>query len=223
MDAVAIGSVPDVWSDCTAGLVAGALAAALTTPFDVLVTHTATAHADGSSRSKRSRGSSSSSGGGDGSSSTRPNDASDAEERFALWDTIVEPLRVGARLVECEGPRSLVKGMGMRTLYYAPTVGCFFALYEQFRRMLGEALGLGDEALGLGGEVLGELPSVPANLPADLEIGLSIELLYDLAGAALLDAAGAAAGAALDASSLPIGEAVGGVVGPILESVSGVL
>ena len=186
MDAVA-PAVPDVWSDCTAGLVAGACAAALTTPLDVLVTHTATAHSEGSSRRGGSRTSSSSgrrSGGGGGD-----------DEQFALWETVVEPLRVGARLVECEGPGSLVKGMGCRTLYYAPTVGCFFALYEQFRRIL-------EDALGLGGEVLGELP---ADLP--VELPEMADLLDAATTLPVGEAVGGVVGPVLD------------VVGPVLDAV----
>ena len=196
MDAVA-PAVPDVWSDCTAGLVAGACAAALTTPLDVLVTHTATAHSEGSSRRGGSRTSSSR---GSSSSGRRSGGGGGGDEQFALWETVVEPLRVGARLVECEGPGSLVKGMGCRTLYYAPTVGCFFALYTTFYGIL-------RDALGLGGEVLGDLP-------ADLHVDLPVEL-PEMAGLV---------GEALDAAAtLPVGEAVSGVVGPVLDSVSSVL
>jgi hypothetical protein len=191
MDAVA-PAVPDVWSDCTAGLVAGACAAALTTPLDVLVTHTATAHSEGSSRRGGSRTSSSR---GSSSSGRRSGGGGGGDEQFALWETVVEPLRVGARLVECEGPGSLVKGIGCRTLYYAPTVGCFFALYEQFRRIL-------QDALGLGGEVLGELP---ADLP--VELPEMADLLDAATTLPVGEAVGGVVGPVLD------------VVGPVLDAV----
>jgi solute carrier family 25 S-adenosylmethionine transporter 26 len=38
------------------------------------------------------------------------------------------------QLVSEQGPGTLMRGVGLRTLYYAPSVGCFFGLYEYFRR-----------------------------------------------------------------------------------------
>jgi len=45
-------------------------------------------------------------------------------------------LQVGARLIAEEGPLTLTRGIGWRSLYYAYTVGAFFGLYEYFRRAL---------------------------------------------------------------------------------------
>lgn len=42
----------------------------------------------------------------------------------------------GIELVREHGPLTLTRGLGYRTLYYAPLIGCFFGLYEYFRRLL---------------------------------------------------------------------------------------
>ena len=39
-------------------------------------------------------------------------------------------------LVEEQGALTLTRGLGLRTLYYAPLVGLFFGLYEYFRAVL---------------------------------------------------------------------------------------
>jgi len=39
-------------------------------------------------------------------------------------------------LIREQGPLTLTRGLGYRTLYYAPLVGIFFGLYEHFRKML---------------------------------------------------------------------------------------
>ena len=39
-------------------------------------------------------------------------------------------------LVEEQGALTLTRGLGLRTLYYAPLVGAWFALYEYFRAVL---------------------------------------------------------------------------------------
>lgn len=94
-------AAPGVATDICAGALAGALAAAFTTPLDVLVTHTLTSHgavnADGS----------------------QPN-----------------ALCRARALVEEQGALTLTRGLGLRTLYYAPLVGAWFALYEYFRAVL---------------------------------------------------------------------------------------
>lgn len=46
------------------------------------------------------------------------------------------PMQIGAELVRAEGPLSLTRGFGARTVYYAWVCGCFFGLYEAFRRAL---------------------------------------------------------------------------------------
>ena len=51
------------------------------------------------------------------------------------------PLQIGATLVREEGMGSLMRGVGPRTIYYAWVCGCFFGMYETFRRVL-EAHGL---------------------------------------------------------------------------------
>mmetsp|Transcript_30058 Transcript_30058/g.82116 ORF Transcript_30058/g.82116 Transcript_30058/m.82116 type:complete len:99 (-) Transcript_30058:369-665(-) len=38
------------------------------------------------------------------------------------------------QLISDQGPGALVRGIELRTLYYAPAVACFFGLYEFFRR-----------------------------------------------------------------------------------------
>lgn len=38
------------------------------------------------------------------------------------------------KLIAEQGPGTLMRGVGLRTLYYAPAVGIFFGLYEFFRR-----------------------------------------------------------------------------------------
>ena len=164
-------SVPDLWSDCAAGIIAGACSAALTTPLDVLVTHTATVHAKDDERAGRGRA----------------NSAPRREK--TLGEIAAEPLRLGVRLVEREGPASLVKGMGYRTLYYAPTVGCFFALYEQIRRALEEHLGaapsLAAEGLGGGAPALGD---AAADLGAAMSLPVS-EAVESVVGP-VIDSAG---------------------------------
>ena len=115
----AIGaSLPDSASDCLAGLLAGACAAALTTPLDVLVTHVTTAdeHTEGEE-------------GEVGEGATR----SGGRRR--------SPLAVGATLVREQGVLSLTRGIGHRTVYYAWVCAAFFGLYEAFRRYF-EAHGL---------------------------------------------------------------------------------
>lgn len=95
-----VESAPDSYSDILAGALAGAFAAALTTPLDVLVTHTLTNDGDGGKRS-------------------------------------LKQAAISARqLISEQGPGTLMRGIGLRTLYYAPAVGCFFGLYEYFRRTL---------------------------------------------------------------------------------------
>jgi len=44
-------------------------------------------------------------------------------------------LQVGAELVREQGLMTLTRGMGLRVLYFAPLVGCFFGLYEYFRSL----------------------------------------------------------------------------------------
>jgi solute carrier family 25 S-adenosylmethionine transporter 26 len=44
--------------------------------------------------------------------------------------------QLGVDLVREQGPQTLLRGIGYRTLYYAPLVGCFFGLYEYFRVIL---------------------------------------------------------------------------------------
>jgi len=51
------------------------------------------------------------------------------------------PLQLGASIVREEGVLSLTHGIGARTVYYAWVCGCFFGLYEAFRRFL-EAHGI---------------------------------------------------------------------------------
>lgn len=87
-------------SVCPHRLLAGAVAAALTTPLDVLVTYT----------------------------TTQPSPPDGSSQPSAL--------QVGARLVAEEGPLTLTRGIGWRSLYYAYTVGAFFGLYEYLRRAL---------------------------------------------------------------------------------------
>jgi len=95
---------PDAVADVIAGMVAGAAAAALTTPLDVVVTHT----------------------------TTQPRQPDGGQPANAL--------QVGLALVAEQGPLTLTRGMGLRVLYYAPLVGCFFGLYEYFRELL-DAMG----------------------------------------------------------------------------------
>ena len=45
-------------------------------------------------------------------------------------------LQMGRDLVREQGPWTLLRGLGYRTLYYAPLVGCFFGMYEYFRVVL---------------------------------------------------------------------------------------
>lgn len=102
----ASAAAPDpLATDVAAGVVAGALAAAFTTPLDVLVTHTLTAP---------------------------PRTAAEAAEGGARPSA----LRRARALVEEQGAFTLTRGLGLRTLYYAPLVGLFFGLYEYFRGIL---------------------------------------------------------------------------------------
>lgn len=90
---------PDSLSDCIAGLLAGACAAALTTPLDVLVTRTATAdHSEGCAEEEECM--------------------LEEDERRAQTplDIAARPLRIGMRLVREEGLGSLTRGLGCRTL-----------------------------------------------------------------------------------------------------------
>jgi len=91
-----IETAPDSYSDVLAGALAGAFAAALTTPLDVLVTHTLTSGERGLQQAAKS----------------------------------------AQQLILEQGLGTLMRGVGLRTLYYAPSVGCFFGLYEYFRRTL---------------------------------------------------------------------------------------
>ena len=84
-------------TDVAAGIIAGAAAAALTTPLDVVVTHTLTT----SGEADRGR-----------SALSRARD-----------------------LVQEQGPGTLMRGIGLRTMYYAPQVGLFFGFYEFFRTL----------------------------------------------------------------------------------------
>jgi len=164
---------PDSFSDCIAGVLAGACAAALTTPFDVLVTKVATANAPVDALE-----------GSEGGAGSTPR---------SMGEIVAEPLNIGLRLVQEEGPMSLIRGMGCRTLYYAPTVGCFFGLYETFRSHLEESWlgGVTEQVYDDVGEAIGEFGEkvlVPA-------IGSAAELAELLAAAqltALLDGLGAA-------------------------------
>ena len=97
--------MPDSMSDVAAGVCAGAVAAALTTPLDVLVTHVST---------------------------TESTASPDGVQRGAL--------QRGIDLVRDQGALTLTRGLGYRTLYYAPLVGCFFGFYEHFRHLLEGAL-----------------------------------------------------------------------------------
>lgn len=90
-------ATPEALTDVAAGIIAGAAAAALTTPLDVLVTHTLTTSGDADGR---------------GSLLSRARD-----------------------LVHEQGPATLMRGIGLRTMYYAPQVGLFFGFYEFFRTL----------------------------------------------------------------------------------------
>ena len=105
-------SVPDSASDCLAGLLAGACAAALTTPLDVLVTHAATTQ-----------------------------EASTIVRGRHVAVPSPTPLEIGATLVREEGVLVLTRGIGGRIVFHACLAGTFFGLYEGFRRVL-EAHGL---------------------------------------------------------------------------------
>jgi len=128
---------PDSFSDYLAGLLAGACAAALTTPLDVLVTHAATVPV---------------------ASTSAETGGADSAPR-SMHEIVAEPLHIGLRLVQEEGPMSLIKGIGCRTLYYAPTVGCFFGLYETFRRSLENSWlgGMTEQVYEEVGDAIGEV------------------------------------------------------------------
>ena len=106
-------SLPDSASDCLAGLLAGACAAALTTPLDVLVTYTTTAQADGEEEC-----------------SVQPSGVQEC--------TVAAPgpLEIGAALVREEGVLVLTRGIGGRIVFHSLLAGAFFVLYEGFRRCL---------------------------------------------------------------------------------------
>ncbi len=113
-------SMPGSMSDVLAGCLAGAVAAALTTPLDVIVTHCMTGDniinmSGGAAHAQAETGHEASSG-----------------ESNVLWRAALSV----RRLVDEEGPRTLTKGLGLRTLYYAPNIGIFFGLYECLRRIL---------------------------------------------------------------------------------------
>jgi len=84
---------------------AGAIAAALTTPLDVLVTHTMT-------------------------------DSNAPAERKGL-PVGSDPVTKGPlELLRQGGSSTLTKGIGLRVLYYAPSIAIFFTIYEGMRRFL---------------------------------------------------------------------------------------
>ena len=167
------GVAPNSFSDCTAGLLAGACAAALTTPFDVLVTHTATAHHSECPPEGCPL---------EGAATDTPGSAAavaaPAPSPRTLLEMFAEPLHVGKRLVAEEGVGTLTKGIGCRIMYYAPAVGCFFGLYEYFRRVL-EASFVGELANDLAAEIG---PALLDGAEELLDAALASELL-DGAGA----------------------------------------